>query len=148
MFRPGVQMIITRRQYMTAATAALWVPSALIAADGPVKMRDLYNKDLSFSDLALSLEGQQITVSGFMAPPLRADADFFVLTKMPMSTCPFCETEAEWPDDIMAVYTKRRFRVVPFNVGITAAGFLELGPVTDPDTGFVSRVRLTGARLA
>ena len=53
-----------------------------------------------------------------MAPPLKAEADFFVLTKMPMAVCPFCNTAVDWPDDIVAVYTKRTVRIVPFNVEI------------------------------
>ena len=80
-----------------------------------------------------------------MAPPLKANATFFVLTKMPMAVCPFCETAAEWPDDILAVYIKRRLRVIPFNIGIAAEGVLELGPVRDEETGFLSMVRLVNA---
>jgi hypothetical protein len=62
-----------------------------------------------------------------------------------MSVCPFCETEAEWPDDILAVYTKRIIDVVPFNVDLTTTGTLELGAYKDPETGFLSMVRLVDA---
>lgn len=141
-----------RRTMLGTLTAGLGVaaigPGAIRAAfaeDEQVRLRDLYNRDMSFSPLAESLAGERVAVSGFMAPPLKADSQFFVLTKMPMSVCPFCETEAEWPDDIMAVYTKRRLRVVPFNVPIVTEGDLELGTFRDPDTGFLSRVRLADA---
>ncbi len=135
-------------------TRRLFVLSALVAplaargvwAEGAIKVRDLYNKNMSFSDLALSLEGESVTVDGFMAPPLKAESNFFVLTKKPMAVCPFCESEAEWPDDILAINTKRRVKVTPFNVKIQVVGMLELGPKTDVDTGFVSRVRLVNAR--
>ena len=73
-----------------------------------------------------------------MAPPLKANARFFVLTKMPMAVCPFCETEAEWPEDILAIYTKRRVKPVPFNVKIKTRGILALGALRDPETGFLS----------
>jgi hypothetical protein len=112
------------------------------AAEPELKLRNLYNKDLSFSKLAISLENTRITVKGFMAPPLKAGSKFFVLTKKPMSVCPFCETEAEWPDDILAIYTKRIIKVVPFNVPILVRGVLSLGADTDSETLFVSRVRL------
>lgn len=118
----------------------------LKALDDAIKLRDLYNKDLSFSNLALSLAGQRITVNGFMAPPLKVEINFFVLTKQPLSVCPFCETEADWPDDILAVYTKRIVRVLPFNLKIEVRGVLELGTAKDAETGFVSRVRLTDAK--
>jgi len=130
-----------RRTFLCAGLAMGVVPHA-IAQDGAVRMRDLYNKDLSFSDYARSMEGERISVEGFMAPPLKADSKFFVLTKRPMAVCPFCETEAEWPDDILAVYTKRILRTVPFNVRIVTSGELALGTYTDPELGFVSRVRL------
>ncbi len=139
--------MLTRRRFLiaTLGTAAL---GPARAEDATLRLRDLYNKDRSFSALALSLQGQRITVDGFMAPPLKANSNFFVLTKKPMSVCPFCETEAEWPDDILAIYTKRKIKVRPFNVKIEVQGVLELGTATDPDTGFVSRVRLVDAKYS
>lgn len=139
----------TRRTLLTGAVAAGVMGAPLLAravdSDKPLRMRDLYNKDLTFSDFALAHAGSRVAVTGFMAPPLKADARFFVLTKRPMSVCPFCETSAEWPDDILGVYVKRRLRVVPFNVRITTRGVLELGDFRDPDTGFLSRVRIADA---
>lgn len=135
-----------RRQLLVLAPGLLVLPSILRAQDdGPIRLRDLYNKDLSFSDLALSLEGELIDVDGFMAPPLRAESVFFVLTKMPMAVCPFCEPGQTWPDDILAVYARRVVDVVPFNVPIQVSGVLELGDYVDPDLGFYSRVRLAEA---
>ena len=119
--------------------------SRLAQADTVIKLRDLYARDRGVSDLALSLEGKRITVDGFMAPPLKAESKFFVLTRIPMAVCPFCETEADWPDDILAVYTKRTVDVVPFNVRLQSRGVLELGPYRDPETGFLSMVRLADA---
>ncbi|NDW03099.1 hypothetical protein [Jiella pacifica] len=134
-----------RRRFLAASAAALLVPHLARAEDGPVRMRDLYNKDLTFSDYAKSMAGQRIAVEGFMAPPLKAESNFFVLTKRPMAVCPFCESEAQWPDDILAVYTSRIIDTVPFNVKIVTSGKLELGTYEDPELGFVSRVRLANA---
>ncbi len=135
-----------QRRTLLLGAAAAWAATPLLAgSEGPLRMRDLYNKNLSFSDLALDLEGQRIDVSGFMAPPLKAESSFFVLTKRPMATCPFCESSADWPPDILAIYTKRVVDVVPFNIKIQTSGILELGSYKDPETGFVSRVRLTDA---
>lgn len=137
-----------RRLFLSGATCAAFAARAVPAqADDGIRLRDLYNKDQSFSDLALELQGQQIAVSGFMAPPLKAEAQFFVLTKRPLATCPFCESEAEWPDDIVAIYTRRTITPTPFNVPILVTGRLELGTYTDPELGFVSRVRLVDARF-
>jgi hypothetical protein len=136
------------RRTLLALPALALLPRPLWAETAPIKLRDLYNKDLSFSDLARGLQDQTIQVAGFMAPPLRADSTFFVLTKMPMSTCPFCETSVQWPDDILAIYTQRIYDVIPFNVPISVQGTLRLTDLTDPDTGFFSRVQLTDARVS
>jgi hypothetical protein len=79
-----------------------------------------------------------------MAPPLKPDAKFFVLIKMPMAVCPFCETEADWPRDIVLVRLRER-QDWSFNRPIVTEGVLELGTEVDEETGFVSRVRLTDA---
>ena len=138
---------MNRRRFLVLYPALLVFPRAVAAQeeDGAIRLRDLYNKDMSFSDLALSLEGQRIDVDGFMAPPLKAESTFFVLTKMPMAVCPFCEPGQTWPDDILAVYARRPVEVIPFNVPMRASGVLELGDYVDPELGFFSRVRLVGA---
>ena len=141
---------MTRRQFLASAgTVGLWAISGQLALAKPViKLRDLYNKDLSFSELALSIEGDRIAVKGYMAPPLKSESVFFVLTTRPMATCPFCNDGDDWPDDIAAIYAKRTVDVQPFNVGIVVSGTLELGDYKDPDTGFFSRVRLVNATIS
>ncbi|MFT4011924.1 MAG: hypothetical protein QM682_00725 [Paracoccus sp. (in: a-proteobacteria)] len=110
---------------------------------------ELYGKvgvlGLEFSQKVLELEGQQIRITGFMAPPLKAEADFFVLGKVPMSICPFCSSDADWPDDIVVIYLKGK-RTFERSTGmITVVGRLEHGSWTDPETGFVSLLRLRDA---
>lgn len=135
-----------RRTALGLFLASPFVITAPARADTPaMRIRDLYNKDRSFSELALSREGNRLTMQGFMAPPLKANMKFFVLTKMPMSVCPFCETEAEWPSDILAIYTKRVVKVIHYNIKIHVRGELELTTFKDPDTGFVSKARLMDA---
>ena len=138
----------TRRQFLMcsgAAAAGLLAGGVKAGGSADVKLRDLYNKDLSFSDFAVATDGQRVAVTGYMAPPLKAQSQFFVLTKRPMATCPFCNDGDEWPDDLLAVYARRTVDVQPFNVGIVASGTLQLGDYKDPDTGFFSRVRLVNA---
>ncbi len=141
---------MTRRQFLASAgTVVLWASSGQSVLASPViKLRDLYNKDLSFSELALSIEGDRVAVKGYMAPPLKAESVFFVLTKRPMATCPFCNDGDDWPDDIAAIYGKRTVDVQPFNVGIVVSGTLELGDYKDPESGFFSRVRLINATIS
>jgi hypothetical protein len=141
---------MNRRALITAvpALALLRAAPVFAGADPVMKLRDLYNKDLSFSDRALAAKGNRVTISGFMAPPLKANSVFFVLTKMPMAVCPFCEPGMPWPDDLLAVYAKRVVDVIPFNVQILVNGVLELGDAVDPELGFYSKVRLVDASFA
>jgi hypothetical protein len=135
-----------RRAFVAATGALALLPLTGARAAETILLRDLYNKDLSFSDFALSLQDTEVSVTGFMAPPLKAQSKFFVMTKMPMAVCPFCESEAQWPDDIVAVYTTRVLAATPaFNVPLITTGNLRLGTYRDEELGFVSRVRLTEA---
>ncbi|MAS45500.1 MAG: hypothetical protein CML46_07650 [Rhodobacteraceae bacterium] len=140
--------MIDRRRLLVLLAIAAVSPALRARAAETLRMRDLYEKDLSFSALARKLEGARVEVSGFMAPPLKAQSRFFVLTKRPMAVCPFCESEAEWPDDILAVFASRVVDAIPFNVPIVSGGVLRLGAHTDAETGFVSRVRLERATVA
>ncbi|MCG8709699.1 hypothetical protein JHU04_002950 [Brenneria sp. 4F2] len=100
---------------------------------------------LEFSNQVKALSGQRVTMRGFMAPPLKAESQFFVLTKMPMALCPFCSSDADWPEDIVVIYLSKRQTFVQNNTMIEVEGVLEYGSWTDPETGFVSLLRMRDA---
>ena len=102
-----------------------------------------YSADgLTFSDKTLSLEGGTVTVSGYMAPPLTPTIHFFVLTEVPMSVCPFCSSDADWPANIIVVKVDDPITALPYDTPITVTGTLEIGSETDEETGFVSQLRV------
>jgi hypothetical protein len=134
-----------QRRQLLLGLAAL-VPLASWAEAAPrIRMFELYQPDLSFSDLAKRLKGKPITIQGFMAPHLKVESDFFVLSNSPVETCPFCESEDQWIDSIIFVRMKKRQEAVNPGALIEVDGVLEIGPQTDSATGFVSRVRLADA---
>jgi len=137
--------MIDRRSLLAAAAIAGLAKPLRAFASTSIDFGDLYAKETVFSELAERLNGSPVEMTGFMAPPLKAEATFFVLTRMPMGVCPFCETEADWPSDIVVVYTQEPIAVVPFNFPIRVNGRLELGVFKDAAMGFVSRVRLVDA---
>jgi hypothetical protein len=100
---------------------------------------------LSFSKKVELLSGKKITIDGFMAPPLKAKSNFFVLTKMPMALCPFCSSDTDWSSDIIVVYLKEHQTFVQYNAIIRVEGILEYGSYTDENSGFVSLLRLREA---
>ena len=132
----------------TLLAAPLLAASRTQAAER-LRFDDLYSgwsvQGLSFSERAKALAGHPATMAGFMAPPLKAEADFFVLTREPLSMCPFCSSDAEWPPDIVVAYLKHDAQPTAPNEVIEVTGQLELGSWTDPATGFVSQARLRDA---
>lgn len=137
------------RRMMLAALATLVAAGRAGAAEATLTFDELYGKvgvlGLEFSDKVKALAGRDVAMRGFMAPPLKAESDFFVLTQIPMSLCPFCSSDADWPDNIIVVYLGAKQTFVQFNAVIEVEGTLEYGSWTDPDTGFVSLLRLRNA---
>ena len=117
------------------------------AAPTRLKFSEIWIAGMKFSDKTRQLDGKPVDMRGFMAPPLKPDADFFVLTRRPMAVCPFCESEADWPDDIVLVKLARPQPFVDYNVPIKINGTLEIGTDIDEETGFVSRLRIVKAKF-
>lgn len=126
-------------------------PTALHAQGKPISFKELYARygvlGLVFSDKVKELAGKPVSMRGFMAPPLKAESNFFVLTEVPLSLCPFCSSDADWPDDIVVIYLDRSQTFEQANGLIEVSGILEVGSWTDPDTGFVSLLRIVGAEF-
>lgn len=112
-----------------------------------LEFNDLYSGasplGLELSPKLKSLAGKRVRMSGFMAPPLKPTLNFFVLTKVPMSVCPFCSTDADWPNDIVLVKLAQPVTALPFDRPIVVTGQLELGYQMDEETGFISLVRIS-----
>ena len=100
---------------------------------------------LQFSEKLKSLAQKTVSVQGFMAPPLKPEANFLVMTREPVSLCPFCNSDQDWPDNIIVVYLSAKQEFVQPNRPIVVTGTLQLGSHTDEQTGFVSLVRLVEA---
>jgi len=115
----------------------------------PLTFEQLYKsigvRGLQFSDLVLSLKGQMVVMRGYMAPPLEAESRFFVLTREPMAICPFCQSDADWPVDIVVVYLDRATPMFGGGDAVAVRGRLEVGSATDDETGFVSQIRIVDA---
>jgi hypothetical protein len=140
---------LSRRQLISAAVTLPFVGSLARAADSSLTFDELYGKfgvlGLEFSDKVKTLAGKDISMNGFMAPPLKAEAQFFVLTEVPMSLCPFCSSDADWPDNIVVVYLGEKQTFVQPSQTIEVRGMLEYGSWQDPETGFVSLLRIRQA---
>ncbi len=132
-----------------ALAASAFLPAVSRGADpvAELKFSEFFINDFSneFSDKLKSLAGKPVAVRGFLAPPLKADAKFVVLTRDPVALCQFCDSDESWPQDIMVVY----LRDVRIELGskIRMSGVLDIGSKTDANTGFVSQIRLVNAEM-
>ena len=124
---------------------------ALEANAASLDFSDMYSgassEGLVFSDPLNSLNGSEVTMTGFMAPPLKPSINFFVLTETPMAVCPFCSTDADWPYNMVVVYVNGSVDALPYDQEVTVTGTLDLGSYREGDTGFVSQVRLLDATV-
>lgn len=129
-----------------AAAMAISVFGPLNGWAADIHFSDLYAKGTELSEKAKSLNGKEIEIVGYMAPPLKAKAKFFVLTKMPLAVCPFCDSEVDWPTDIVFVRSPVEISAYPFNLPIRVIGKFETGFEKDAETGFVSFIRVVDAQ--
>ena len=95
----GMAVVMSRRS-LVALPLLTWARPSVAATLG---FGTLYGPitaaGVQLTPQALALVGQRVTLPGFMAPPLKPEPDFFVLTRTPTSTCPFCTSGADWPVD-------------------------------------------------
>jgi hypothetical protein len=137
---------------MLIMAASIVTTSDAWAATEPLTFDALYKskgvRGLEFSDALLALRGKAVSITGFMAPPLKPESAFFVLTAQPMAICPFCQSDADWPDDIVVVVLTAASPMTAAGSRLTVTGTLEVGSKTDAVTGFVSQIRLVDASFA
>ena len=124
---------------------------ALEANAASLDFSDMYSgassEGLVFSYTMNSMNGSEVTMNVFIAPPLKPSINFFVLTETPMAVCPFCSTDADWPYNMVVVYVNGSVDALPYDQEVTVTGTLDLGSYMDGDTGFVSQVRLLDASV-
>jgi hypothetical protein len=144
--------ISRRALLLTAAASGVWPAYARAETVPTLGFGELYKSfgvlGLEFSDKLTSLKGRDVSMRGYMAPPLKPESDFFVLTREPLAICPFCQSDADWPLDIVVIYLKGAVPLAPAGSRLTVTGRLEVGSWTDPATGFVSQVRVVSAGVS
>ena len=142
---------VSRRGFLGVTSVFFALLGLARASETMLSFSQLYESfgvmGLSFSARAKGLIGAQVTVAGYMAPPLKAESHFFVLSKEPLAICPFCQSDADWPVDIVVIYLDDASPLMSAGAKLAVTGRLELGSWTDPESGFVSQVRLRASRF-
>ena len=112
----------------------------------PITFGEFYDgfdlrRGLLMSNKLVSLDGQAVTMEGYVAPPLKPKLDFFVLTRIPLAFCPFCSSDVEWPTDIALIYLPDE-EIISSAFPVRITGRMEIGSSIDAETGMVSIVRI------
>jgi hypothetical protein len=146
---------MNRRTWLRMSSAALtgaMIGSVRRAGADPtdsLAFAELYKaqtvRGLELSAKTRALAGKPVKMLGYMAPPLKPEVEFFVLTRVPVALCPFCSSDADWPSDIVVVYPRERAGWTQDGLPVAVSGLLELGAKVDGKTGFVSLVRVVDA---
>lgn len=150
--RRSAPIAITRRGALSALAAAGFSGRLHAAGAASISFDGLYKSfgvlGFQFSDRAMALRGESVRMLGYMAPPLKPESRFFVLTREPLAICPFCQSDADWPVDIVVVFMKNETAMVSAGRKVAVTGRLEIGSATDAETGFVSQIRIVDAAFS
>lgn len=125
----------------------------LVAPGKPsvLKFQDLYSsvtvRGVNVSDKVKNLHNTKVEMTGYMAPPLTPNVSFFVLSKVALSVCPFCSSDADWPIDIVVVFMPDGKTITPTEHPVKVTGTLSVGSQTDKETGFVSLIRIMADKV-
>src|SRR5258705_9890577 len=124
--RRRLTLHVTRRSLVGLACLAPFTSMSVRAAER-ISIAELWAAGAEFSHRARELAGKAIELRGYMAPPLKPEVEFFVLTNLPMAVCPFCDSAASWPEDIVLVFLNRPVHAIPYDRLISVSGTLHIG---------------------
>ncbi len=146
-----------RRTFISLAGAALVggtpLSKALGAEDAlPLDLASLYSTDgggLDFDSHVLAAASRLVIVTGYVAPHLQPGAPFHLVSHVPLSACPHCLGNRTLPKGTVAFYPLKEngASYAPGADPVSLKGYLELGAKVDPQTGFVTTIRLRGTNL-
>jgi hypothetical protein len=106
---------LSRRRVVLGAACASLLGQPIAAAE-ILTFEGLYSsfgvRGFTFAERVTALKGREVTIAGYMAPPLKPESAFFVPTREPLAICPFCQSDADWPLDIVVVYLRQETPLV------------------------------------
>lgn len=109
---------------------------------------NLVRGGIEFTPNLEQLEGQEVVLTGYMAPPLKPRVNWFALTREPMATCPYCSDAADWPDDVVfaRLPSGRNTNAENHQTLLRVTGRLEIGIDSNVEEG-LSLIRLVDVRI-
>lgn len=119
------------------------------AARGSVPLRDLYDTaGTGASDLARSLDGQRVALSGLVAPVPSGAAGWLALGETALVPCQLCGGPHDWPTGVVSVHAPGLPHLADPYARVTLEGILVLDAAAREGTGLPDRLVLRDAGLA
>lgn len=96
--------------------------------DGAVK---LSFKSASSYDYLKSIDGQKVTINGYLATSSPIDGSFIFLMNLPLQSCPFCVPNTTELSNTIEVYPRDGEKFEYTNQAVQVVGTLEVAPDKD-----------------
>ncbi len=94
----------------------------------PGGMKKLSFKAAMSYDYLKQLDGQQVTINGYLATSSPADGSFIFLMNLPYQSCPFCKPNTSELSNTLEVYPKKNETFDYTNQAVKVTGTLEVAP--------------------
>jgi hypothetical protein len=99
--------------------------TAVQSPDGINKLS--FKAAMSYKNLK-ELDGQTVTINGYLATSSPADGSFIFLMNLPYQSCPFCKPNTSELSNTLEVYPKENERFDYTNQAVKVTGKLEVAP--------------------
>ena len=131
------EVITMKLRRLTALLLAVLTLTALCscaaktetAAPGEIKKLS-FKSALSY-DYLKKIDGQQVTINGYLATSSPADGSFIFLMNLPYQSCPFCKPNTSELSNTLEVYPKKNETFDYTNQAVKVTGRLEVAPAKD-----------------
>lgn len=88
-------------------------------------------KSASSYEYLQSLNGQHVTINGYLATSSPADGSFIFLMNLPYQSCPFCVPNTSQLSNTIEVYPKKNEKFTYTTQAVQVVGILEVAPSED-----------------
>lgn len=137
----------------TTTESSTQTPKVESKADETVEIQEIGNVDsnLRFKDMVSleelkQLDGQEITMIGFMATASPLNGEYIYLMNMPYQNCVFCLPNTTQLVNTMPVYAKSGKTITYTDVPVKVTGTLSFGDTTD-SVGYSYQYRIINATV-